>query len=33
MGGGLIGRDRLPELGRYPEERVRSLFLEALAEK
>ena len=31
MGGGLIGRDRLPELGNYPENYIRNLFLDVLA--
>lgn len=30
MGGGFISRDRLPELGRYPKDAVRSLFLDVL---
>lgn len=30
MGGGLIGADRLPELGNFPEASIRNLFLEAL---
>lgn len=31
MGGGFISKDRLPELGRYPEDYIRNLFLETLA--
>lgn len=31
MGGGLIGRDRVPELGRYPKDSIRNLFLDVLA--
>ena len=30
MGGGLIGKDRLPELGPYPRESIRNLILETL---
>ena len=30
MGGGMIPRDRLPELGNYPENYIRNLFLRAL---
>ena len=30
MGGGLIPKDRLPELGRYPKDAIRDLFLDAL---
>lgn len=30
MGGGLIQKDRLPELGRYPKDAIRNLFLDAL---
>lgn len=30
MGGGLISRDRLPELGHYPKDTIRHLFLEVL---
>ena len=30
MGGGLISRDRLPELGNYPRDAIRKLFLEVL---
>ena len=30
MGGGLIPKDRLPELGRYPKAAIRNLFLDAL---
>lgn len=33
MGGGLIGADRLPELGNFPEDYVKNLFLEALGIK
>lgn len=31
MGGGFIGKDRLPELGNYPENYIRNLFLDTLA--
>ena len=30
MGGGFIGKDRLPELGHYPKDAIRNLFLEVL---
>lgn len=30
MGGGLIHKDRLPELGRYPKDAIRNLFLDVL---
>ena len=30
MGGGLIPADRLPELGRYPKDMIRNLFLDVL---
>lgn len=30
MGGGFIGKDRLPELGHYPREAIRNLILETL---
>lgn len=33
MGGGFISKDRLPELGRYPKDYIRNLFLEVLAGK
>ena len=32
MGGGFISKDRLPELGRYPKDFIRNLFLNAMAE-
>ena len=32
MGGGLIPQERLAELGRYPEDYIRNLFLDALSE-
>lgn len=31
MGGGFIGKERLPELGRYPKDAIRGLLLDALA--
>ncbi len=31
MGGGLIGSERLPELGNYPENFIRNLFLDTLS--
>ena len=31
MGGGFISKDRLPELGRYPKDFIRNLFLDAMA--
>ena len=31
MGGGLIGKERLPELGNYPDNYIRNLFLDILA--
>lgn len=31
MGGGLIPKDRIPELGNYPEDYIRNLFLKALS--
>lgn len=31
MGGGLIGIDHLPDLGRYPKDSIRNLFLDVLA--
>ena len=33
MGGGFISRERLPETGRYQEDYIRNLFLDALAER
>lgn len=33
MGGGFISKDRLPELGRYPKDSIRELFLKALAKE
>ena len=30
MGGGFISRERVPELGNYPQERIRELFLDVL---
>ena len=33
MGGGFISRERLPEPGRYQEDYIRNLFLDALAER
>lgn len=33
MGGGFIGKDRLPELGHYPKDHVRNLFLDILVSK
>ena len=33
MGGGLIPKDRLPELGRYPKDEIRNLFLNILKER
>ncbi len=33
MGGGLIGRARIPELGHYPEDTIRDLFLNVLAKQ
>lgn len=30
MGGGLIQKDRLPELGRYPKDAIRNMFLDVL---
>lgn len=32
MGGGLIPKDRIPELGNYPEDYIRNLFLKALSQ-
>ncbi|MCI9156608.1 MAG: DHH family phosphoesterase [Lawsonibacter sp.] len=33
MGGGFIGKDRVPELGNYPRDQLRELFLSALTNK
>lgn len=33
MGGGLIGKERLPELGRYPRDFIRNLFLDAVSKQ
>ena len=33
MGGGLIGKERLPELGNYPDNYIRNLFLDILAKE
>ncbi|MCM1190148.1 MAG: DHH family phosphoesterase [bacterium] len=33
MGGGFIGRDRLPELGAYPKDSIRNLILDFLGKK
>ena len=33
MGGGFISKERLPEPGRYQEDYIRNLFLDALAEE
>lgn len=33
MGGGFIGKEQVPELGNYPRERIRDLFLSALPER
>ena len=33
MGGGLIGKERLPELGNYPDNYIRNLFLDTLSKK
>ncbi len=33
MGGGFISRERIPELGNYPRDRIRKLFLDALSDK
>ncbi len=33
MGGGFISRDRTPELGNYPKDRIRELFLKAMPGK
>jgi nanoRNase/pAp phosphatase (c-di-AMP/oligoRNAs hydrolase) len=30
MGGGFISRERVPELGNYPQDRIRELFLDVL---
>jgi hypothetical protein len=30
MGGGLIGKERLPELGNFPKDYIRNLFLNVL---
>ena len=33
MGGGFISKERVPELGNYPKDRIRDLFLDVLAMK
>lgn len=33
MGGGLIGKERIPELGNYPEEAIRNLILDTLKKR
>ena len=33
MGGGLINNDRLPELGNFPKDSIRNLFLTVLGSR